>query len=396
MSSRGSIVIVSPYRIEYGPPQTLGHVTRALAEAGYDPVCLVPAGARKGGDLERYADVRQLPHLATVPRTWNVARLGTFLRHHLAAASAIEEVAREVDARVIYSISEAVFAGSLAARRLKIPGIVHVIGMSIRSPRIGGLAYVRMLNQMTGHFIACSSAVAEMLADYGVADNKISVVHNGVPLARIAASETLPDPLAGASHPRVGMIAAYDARKGHDLFVAAAGIVAESVPDATFYLVGGVLEDQPESAAFERRVIDQIEGLGLANKVKRVGYVAPPELYSWIRSMDVVVVPSRTEAFAHVLVEAMKCGRAIVATGIEGNLDAFIDGHSGLYAGRDPASIAARVEELLSSPGRAAAMGHAAEQRARLFDLEAMLPALADAVRRVDEAASARSPRRSV
>lgn len=388
MSSRGSIVIVSPYRIEYGPPQTLRHVTRALSEAGYDPVCLVPSGAQRGGDLELLADVRELPHLTTVPRTWNIARLGSFLGQHLGAASAIENVAREVDARAIYSISEAVFAGSVAARRLKIPGIVHVIGMSIRSPRLGGLAYVRMLDQVTKHFIACSSAVAEMLADYGVDDDKISVVHNGVPLARIEASKNLPDPLEGEPHPRIGMIAAYDARKGHDLFVDAAGIVDSTTPDATYYLVGGVLEDQPESAAFERRVIEQIGRLRLQDRVKRVGYVAPPELYSWIRSMDVVVVPSRTEAFAHVLVEAMKCGRPVVATGIEGNLDAFIDGHSGLYAQRNAASIAAKVTELLRSPERAEAIGRAAEKRAQLFDLESMLPALADAVRRVDEAAS--------
>lgn len=389
MSSRGSIVIVSPYRIEYGPPQTLRHVTRALADAGYDPVCLVPRGAQRGGDLEQLADVRELHDLTTVPRTWNVARLGLFLGQHLGAASAIESVAREVDARAIYSISEAVFAGSVAARRLKIPGIVHVIGMSIRSPRLGGLAYVRMLNQVTKHFIACSSAVAEMLADYGVDDDKISVVHNGVPLARIESSNDLPDPLEGQPHPRIGMIAAYDARKGHDLFVDAAGIVNAELPGATFYLVGGVLEDQPESAAFEQRVIAQIERLGLESCVRRVGYVAPPELYSWIRSMDIVVVPSRTEAFAHVLVEAMKCGRPVVATGIEGNLDAFVDGHSGLYARRDPASIAAKVRELLVDPERAKAMGRAAEKRAQLFDLESMLPALADAVRRVDEAALA-------
>ena len=212
MSKRGSIVIVSPYRIEYGPPQTLAHVTRALADAGYDPVCLVPEGARRGDDLERLAEVRSLRHLNTVPRTWNILRLGSFLGQHLAAARAIEQVSREVDARAIYSISEAVFAGSLAARRLKIPGIVHVIGMSIRSPRLGGLAYVRMLDRFTKHFIACSSAVAEMLAGYGVTDEKISVVHNGVPLARIEASKDLPDPLEGEPHPRIGMIAAYDAQ----------------------------------------------------------------------------------------------------------------------------------------------------------------------------------------
>ena len=51
MSARGSIVIVSPYRIEYGPPQTLAHVARAIADAGFQPVCLVPDKARRVGEL---------------------------------------------------------------------------------------------------------------------------------------------------------------------------------------------------------------------------------------------------------------------------------------------------------------------------------------------------------
>ena len=385
MSARGSIVIVSPYRIEYGPPQTLAHVARAIADAGFQPVCLVPDKARRVGELDEIADVRLLKDLTTVPRTWNVARLGSFLRHHLGAASTIEDVAREVDARAVYSISEAIFAGSLAARRLEVPGIVHVIGMSIRSPRLGGHAYVGMLDHLTQHFVACSSAVAEMLADYGVVDDKISVVHNGVPLARIHEARSLPDPLEGKPRPRIGMVAAYDARKGHDLFVEAAAIVAEKNPDATFYLVGGVLESQPESAAFEQRVKEQIEKLGLTSRLERVGYVAPPELYAWIRSMDVVVVPSRTEAFAHVLVEAMACGRPIVATGIEGNLDGFIDGHSGLYAQGEAQSIAEGVLTLLADPALAAAMGAAAQRRSSLFDLAATLPALGDAVTRALE-----------
>ena len=385
MSDRPSIVVVSPYRIEYGPPQTLAHVACALVDAGYHPICLVPDHARRVGDLEQIADVRSLGELTTVPRTWNVARLGSFMAHHLHAARAIEEIVEETEAQAVYSISEAVFAGSLAARRTGVPGFVHVIGMSIRSPRLGGLAYVRMLDQLSAHFIACSSAVAEMLSGYGVVDDKISVVHNGVPLARIRAAAGLPDPLAGQARPRIGMIAAYDPRKGHELFVKAAEQIARGRPDASFYLVGGALDGQPESAAFERRIADQIQQLGLADRFHRPGFFAPPILYSWIRALDVVVVPSKTEAFAHVLVEAMACSRPVVATGIEGNLDAFVDGHSGLYAEPEATSLAERVLELLDDTQRAAAMGAAARARAELFDLPMTLTALGDAVRRVIE-----------
>jgi glycosyltransferase involved in cell wall biosynthesis len=385
LTKRRRIVVVSPYRLEYGPPQTLAHVARALVDAGFDPICLVPDRARRVGDLEQIADVRPLGELTTVPRTWNVGRLGLFMAHHTKAARAIEEVVRESDARAVYSISEAVFAGSLAARRSDVPGIVHVIGMSIRSPRIGGLAYVRMLDHLTAHFIACSSAVAEMLSDYGVHDDKINVVHNGVPLSQIKATEHRPDPLAGQPRPRIGMVAAYDPRKGHDLFVDAAALVAAENPAATFYIIGGALEGQPESAAFEGRVIAQIERVGLGHRIKRLGYLAPPDLFAWIAAMDVMVVPSRTEAFAHVLVEAMACKRPVVATGVEGNLDAFAHGHSGLYASPDARSIATGISTMLADPVRATAMGEAAARRAELFDLKVTLPALGDAIARAVE-----------
>lgn len=386
MGNRPAIVVVSPYRIEYGPPQTLTHVARAVFDAGFDPICLVPDRARRVGDLEEIADVRPLSQLTTVPRTWNAVRLGSFMSHHLRAARTIEHVVIESGAKAVYSISEAVFAGSLAARRMNIPGFVHVIGMSIRSPRLGGLAYVRMLDQLTAHFIACSSAVAEMLLGYGVADEKISVVHNGVSLSRIAASQSLEDPVAGNSRPRIGMVAAYDPRKGHELFVDAMAQVARHRPDAEFYLIGGVLDGQPESVAFEGRVTAQIKRLGLEAKFHRPGFIPPPALYAWIRALDIVVVPSKTEAFAHVLVEAMACSRPVIATGIEGNLDGFVDGHSGIYAEPEPANMAAKVIALLDDPRRAAAIGLAAEKRATLFDLAATLPALGDAVQRVVDA----------
>jgi len=381
----GEIVVVSPYRIEYGPPQTLGHVARALAEADFHPLCLVPPGARLSGDLERSgADVRVMDRLATFPRTLNPLRLRGFLREHVECANEIEAIARAGGARAVYSISEAIFAGALAARRRQIPSIVHVIGMSIQSPRVGAHVYVRLLDRLTDRFVACSAAVAEMLVDHGVSDEKVTVVHNGIPVAEIEATASSP-PLDLPPGPRVGMVAAYDPRKGHELFVEAAALVATRLPNARFYLIGGTLEGQPESLAFERRVEWLIRDRGLDGRFERPGFVPQPEVFSWLRAMDVVVVPSKTEAFAHALPEAMLCGAAVVATAIEGNLDAFAHGHSGLYADPTPASIADGILALLDDPERARAIGDAARRRARLFDLKVTLPALAATVTRLVE-----------
>jgi glycosyltransferase involved in cell wall biosynthesis len=369
------ILVVSPYRTEYGPREVLDHVLRALAVAGYEPVALMPSDARPPAAIEELdLATEHVEKLGTVPRTMNPARLGKFARNHHAAAESIREIGSRLDAVAVYSISEATLCGSLAARRLGVPGFVHAIGMSIQSPRITASVYISTLDRITDHLIACSSAVAEMFARFNVADSKISVVHNGIAVARVDERGNIP-PL-DERRPRIGMVAAYDPRKGHDLFVAAAARVAAQEPEAVFYLIGGTLAGHDESRRYEQHIAELIERLGLSSRFVHTGYVTAPDVYEWMRAMDVVVVPSRTEAFAHALLEAMACARPIVATGIEGNLDAFVHGHSGLYADPNPEAVAASVLSYLNDPAFASEVGRQARERVSLlFDLSATLPA---------------------
>src|SRR5439155_7153642 len=66
---RAVVAVVSPYRLEYGPREVLGHAARALAEAGMTPLCIVPEGARRSPDLDRIgAEVRVVEGFGTVPR----------------------------------------------------------------------------------------------------------------------------------------------------------------------------------------------------------------------------------------------------------------------------------------------------------------------------------------
>jgi glycosyltransferase involved in cell wall biosynthesis len=376
-----SVLVVSPYGSEYGPRRTLEHVARAVALAGFRPVCVVRSLDAVSPELAALdPEIRIVAALGTVPRTLDPRHIARFVREHRAAAAAIAQIARAGDAAAVYTISEAVLAGGLAARRAGLPSATHVIGMSISSPRLLARAYVPLLKRVSSRFVACSTAAASMLADSGVDRDAIDVVHNSISLAEVDASAQLPSPLR-SNGPSIGMVAAYDPRKGHDLFVEAAALVAKSRPDVRFYLIGGVLDSHAESARFELAVRRSITARGLSGRVEQVGFIAPPELYAWLRALDVVVAPSRTEGFAHALLEAMACSRPIVATAVEGNLDALVHEQSGLLVEPAPGAVAAGVGSLLADPARSAALGNAARVRvAAKFDEHVSIPLLAETI----------------
>jgi len=116
------------------------------------------------------------------------------------------------------------------------------------------------------------------------------------------------------------------------------------------------------------RVTALVDRLGLAERVLFV----PPQphhlLSSWYRAADVVVVPSRSESFGLVALEAAACGVPVVAAAVGGLRTLVDDGVSGfLVEDRDPASFARAVECVLADPGRAAWMGAAAARGSRRY-----------------------------
>ena len=131
-------------------------------------------------------------------------------------------------------------------------------------------------------------------------------------------------------------------------------------------IVGGAsgVDGDGEVAAARRLATE----LGVADRVR---FVAPQPhhiLSSWYRAADVVVVPSRSESFGLVALEAAACGIPVVASAVGGLLNIVHDGVTGLLVeGRDPVRYARAMAQLLDDRRGAAAMGAAAAVRARRF-----------------------------
>ncbi len=117
--------------------------------------------------------------------------------------------------------------------------------------------------------------------------------------------------------------------------------------------------------------------LGLDDVVTFRPPVQRPVLAEWYRAADLVAVPSYSESFGLVAVEAQACGTPVVAAAVGGLRTAVDDGRSGqLVHGHDPMVWGQVLAGLLDDPARRDAMARGAVRHARRFSWEATVDAL--------------------
>jgi len=152
--------------------------------------------------------------------------------------------------------------------------------------------------------------------------------------------------------------------KGVDIAVRA--LAALNRRDASLYVVGGAsgLQGDTEVA----RVNALISELGLTQQVHFVEPQAHHMLSTYYRAADAVWVPSRSESFGLVALEAAACGTPVIANAVGGLLSLVDHGLTGyLVADRDPNMFAQYTAELLKNPALASAMSIAAAERGRRY-----------------------------
>ena len=152
--------------------------------------------------------------------------------------------------------------------------------------------------------------------------------------------------------------------KAPDLAIRALAALARD--DAMLVVVGGA--SGADGSDYAGRTRQLVTDLGLDDRVRFVEPQPHHILSSYYRAADVVVVPSRSESFGLVALEAAACGIPVVASAVGGLLNVVHDGVTGhLVDGRDPARFGRAITHLLDDPVGAGAMGAAAAVRARRF-----------------------------
>ena len=223
--------------------------------------------------------------------------------------------------------------------------------------------------------IGCSDAIlangpaeaAQLERLYGADPARIEIVPPGVVHAFFSPGDRM-GARAALSHlgPLDGPVLLYVGRiqplKGLDVAVRALAEMDD--PTSVLVVVGGA------SGVEGRREVERVDKLAASLGVsERVRFADPQPhhmLSTFYRAADVVLVPSRSESFGLVALEAAACGTPVVAAAVGGLRTLVEHGRTGfLVQGRDPTVYAAYAEQILDNPVLAVELSARAARRAR-------------------------------
>lgn len=367
MSQRATVLHVIT-RLELGGAQrntlyTVAHLDRAR----FRPALAWGPGERLDGEAEVLGDVELRPVPKLVRAIRPLADMAAF-RH-------LREIIRELRPAIVHThSSKAGVLGRLAARRERVPIIVHTVhgfGFTPLQPpplRATLVALERRVARWTDHFVV----VSRVNLDHGVRlrlldPERTTVIRSGIQLKRydepkggsaLRARLAVPD---GAV--LVTQVGNFKPQKAPLDFVRMAARVVKEAPGTRFLMVGdGPLRDRAEELARE---------LGIAADVCFPGWL--DEVPAVWAATDIAVLTSHHEGLPRALVEALAAGVPVVATAVDGNVEVVRDGENGYLVPRGQvAAMSQRVVELVLDPALRRQLA-ATPRRLDEFDIDAMV-----------------------
>jgi glycosyltransferase involved in cell wall biosynthesis len=321
-------------------------------------------------------------------------RFAVRLRHVSELARQIRD--NQIDVLHLHGLGTLLYTKAAAwAAGIPTVATVHLIGDD--SATIG----TRLLHSMRpllrrvwpDRMIAICTEIERTFAQrWGVPPERVDLIPNGISTAKFRPPDERERQDARRQlgltqdHFVVAHVGRLTAVKGHDVLFRAAAAMPDAA-DRLRILCLGTGDKAEELVAMAR-------SLGLASKVQFLGYRDPLQVY-W--AADALALPSRSEGFPLVVLEAMGCGAIPLRTPAAGAFDQIDDGQCGyIFPFDDHAWLARLLSQLMANPQTSSRLRLAAIDTARKrFDVSVMASRTLDTYRAAISAASRRGSRRS-
>jgi len=243
-------------------------------------------------------------------------------------------------------------------------------------PQTRAIGEEQVVKASTGLIANTDAEAASLVSLYDACPDNVFVVAPGVDLQRFS-------PGIGKAAARVKLNIAPDAimltfvgriqpHKGPDVLLRAAAEMVSHSPHLRAKLAVIIMGGASGSGLNE---LEKLKTLAKFLKIEDVTHFVEPVsrelLPDWYRASDLVCVPSYSESFGLVALEAQACGTPVVATAIGGLRTAVSDGISGsLVDGHDPKAWSAVISRLIAEPQRRLLLSMGAVEHASHFGWE--------------------------
>jgi glycosyltransferase involved in cell wall biosynthesis len=256
-----------------------------------------------------------------------------------------------------------------AARDLQVPVVQSFDQLGVTERRHGmtavgaGTERIRLepaIGRTVSAVVAGSSDEESDLTRLGIPRRSIRVVPTG-----IDTDEFTPDGPAHERSDRHRLVTIADLATEQDALNTLLRALSK-IPGAELVVAGGPPRDGLKSDLSYRRLAKLSDSLDLAGRVFFAGQVGRSALPPLLRSADLLVDINEHEPSAITSIQAMACGTPVVASAVGAQVDAVVDGTTGILVepGR-PALLAQRIRQLLAHPMMLEAFSVAATDRAR-------------------------------
>ena len=212
---------------------------------------------------------------------------------------------------------------------------------------------------VAAHVITPSVASRDqVLAAFPDAAGRVHAVPHGVEVP--AVHELTPPPV---SDPYILFVGVMHPRKNLDALRAAVGLLAARGLPYPLVAVLSPAADRPDPLEFESESVAELQGA--PGRLRVLRGLSEHELGATMAGAAALCLPSHFEGFGLPVLEAMARGTPVVVSA-RGALPEVV-GDAGIVVEPEPRPLADALEQLLSDPARAAALGEAARQRAATF-----------------------------
>jgi glycosyltransferase involved in cell wall biosynthesis len=313
---------------------------RALKEAGWQPVVVLPVGGPLVGLLEESGIAVRIVAFPVARKSLLSPRgVVGFLGGMTSRTSRIVALLRELAPACVYYNTITIPIWPLACRAVGIPSMCHVHEAEehLAAPFRFGLVGPLLLSEAV--VVNSSASAHAVLSGLPRLEGRLRLVYNGLesPPSVVPPREHLDGPL------RLLLVGRLSPRKGTDVALQAMQLLTKRGLPVQLDLAGDVFpgyewfELQLRAQAARGELVDRVHFLGFRDDADQL-----------MQQADIVLVPSRVEPFGNVAVEAMLAERPLIASGVQGLLEIVESGVTGwLTPPGDAVAVADAVEAVV-------------------------------------------------